>query len=142
MNSLSVRTLGLTVIAGVFAAAAACSDGAQDAGTQEVALVNVTPRGGSMTVDPNTRIEMEFDHRMADGVEALCAVHLGGLDGEEVPGAWEWSEDHHVLTFTPHDPLQHDWDHTLHVGGGTHATPGRAAPGPDASAPGCRPRPP
>jgi hypothetical protein len=55
---------------------------------------------------------------MVDGVEALCAVHLGGLDGEEVPGAWEWSEDHHVLTFTPHDSLQLDREHTLHVGGG------------------------
>ena len=71
MNSLSIRTLGLTIIAGVFAAAAACSDGAQDAGTQDVALVNVTPRGGSMTVDPNARIQLEFDHPMVDGVEAL-----------------------------------------------------------------------
>ena len=118
MNSLSLRTLGLTVIAGVFVASAACSDGTQSAVAEEAALVSVTPHGGSITVDPNTQIEMEFDHPMADGVEALCAVHLGGLDGEEVPGAWEWSEDHHVLTFTPHEPFQHDREHTIHVGGG------------------------
>ena len=120
MRSLSIRTLSLTIIAGVFAASAACSDETQSAGTrtEEAALVRVTPQGGSTNVDPNARIQMEFDHPMVDGVEALCAVHLGGLDGEEVPGAWEWSEDHHVLTFTPHDSLQLDREHTLHVGGG------------------------
>lgn len=51
-------------------------------------------------------------------MEQFCAVHAGGLDGEEVPGRWEWSDDHHVLTFTPHGPLQHNAAHTLHVGGG------------------------
>ena len=118
MNGLSMRTLGLTVIAGAFAASAACGDGTQGVGAEEAALVSVTPRGGSMTVDPNTQIELEFDSRMADGMEQFCSLHVGGLDGEEVPGAWEWSEDHHVLTFTPHDPLQLDSEHTLHVGGG------------------------
>ena len=89
MRSLSIRTLSLTIIAGVFAASAACSDETQSAGTrtEEAALVRVTPQGGSTNVDPNARIQMEFDHPMVDGVEALCAVHLGGLDGEEVPGA-------------------------------------------------------
>jgi hypothetical protein len=118
MNSLSIRTLGLTVIAGVFAASAACSDATESTGTQEAALVSVTPRGGSMSVDPNASIEIEFDSRMANGMEEFCSLHVGGLDGDEVPGAWEWSEDHHLLTFTPHDPLQHDSEHTLHVGGG------------------------
>jgi hypothetical protein len=118
MNGLSIRTLGLTVIAGVFVASAACSDGTQDAGTQEVALVNVTPRGGSMTVDPNTRIEIEFDSRMANGMEQFCAVHMGELDGAEVVGRWEWSQDSHVLTFTPDQPFGTSMRHTLHVGGG------------------------
>jgi hypothetical protein len=84
----------------------------------KVALLRVSPQGGSTNVDPNAPIEMEFNHPMADGAEELCSLHLGGLDGAEVPGAWEWSEDHHVLTFTPHDPLQLDSEHTLHVGGG------------------------
>jgi hypothetical protein len=118
MNGLSMRTLGLTVIAGAFAASAACGDGTQGVGAEEAALVSVTPRGGSMTVDPNTQIELEFDRRMADGTEQFCAVHMGELDGTEVAGRWGWSQDRHVLTFTPHDPLQHDSEHTLHVGGG------------------------
>ena len=118
MNSLSIRTLGLTVIAGVFAASAACSDGAQYAGTQEAALVSVTPRGASMSVDPNARIEIEFDSRMANGMEQFCALHLGGLDGAEVAGRWEWSQDRHVLTFTPDQPLGTSMQRTLHVGGG------------------------
>ena len=86
--------------------------------TLAVALVGVTPPGGTVGVDPSSHVVLEFDHPMVDGVEALCAVHLGGLDGEEVPGAWQRSEDHHVLTFTPHDPLQLDSEHTIHVGGG------------------------
>jgi hypothetical protein len=118
MNSLSIRTLGLTVIASLFAASAACSDGTQDAGTQEVALVNVTPRGGSMSVNPNTWIEIEFDSRMGNGMEQFCAVHMGELDGGEVAGRWEWSPDRHVLTFTPDQPLGTSMQHTLHVGGG------------------------
>ena len=85
---------------------------------EKVALLRVSPQGGSTNVDPNTRIEMAFDHSMADGAEELCSLHIGGLDGEEVPGNWKWSEEHHVLTFTPHEPLQDESDHTLHVGGG------------------------
>jgi len=63
-------------------------------------------------VDPNAVVRLEFHHPMADGEEEFCALHRGGLDAEEVPGRWEWSQDHHVLTFTPHEPLQHDSEHT------------------------------
>ena len=118
MRSLSIRTLSLTIIAGVFAASAACSDGTQSAGTQGAALLSVSPRGNSTSVDPNARIWLEFEHEMQDGMERFCALYAGGLDGDEVPGNWEWSQEHHVLTFTPHDPLRHDAEHTLHVGGG------------------------
>ena len=118
MNSLSTRTLGLTVIAGVFAASAACSDGTQSTGAEEAALVSVTPRGGSMSVDPNARMEVEFDNRMANGMEEFCAVHIGEVDGPAVAGRWEWSQDRHVLTFTPDQPLGTNMQHTLHVGGG------------------------
>ena len=118
MNSLSRRTLGLTVIAGVFAASAACSDGTQSTGAEEAALVSVTPRGGSMSVDPNARMEVEFDNRMANGMEEFCAVHIGEVDGPAVAGRWEWSQDRHVLTFTPDQPLRTSMQHTLHVGGG------------------------
>ena len=118
MQGSSIRTLGLTLIAGAFAASAACSDGTHDAGAQEAALVSVTPRGGSMSVNPSTRIEIEFDSRMANGMEQFCAVHMGELDGAEVAGRWEWSQDRHVLTFTPDQPLGTSMPHTLHVGGG------------------------
>jgi len=84
----------------------------------KVALLRVSPQGGATNVDTNTGVEVDFDQPMADGVEELCSLHLGGLDGEEVPGAWDWSEDRQVLTFTPHDPLQLDSEYTLHVGGG------------------------
>lgn len=125
MNSLSLKTLGLTVIAGVFAASAGCSDGTQSAGAEEAALVSVTPRGDSMRVDPNTRIELEFDSRMADGTEEFCAVHMGGLDGTEVAGRWEWSQDRHKLTFTPDQPLGTNAQYTVHVGGGITDADGR-----------------
>jgi hypothetical protein len=115
MESLSIRTLGLTVIAAVFVASAACSDGTQSAGTQEAALVSVTPRGGSMSVNPNAPIEIEFDSRMANGTEQFCAVHVGGLDGAEVAGRWEWSQDRHVLTFAPDQPLRTSMQHTAHA---------------------------
>ena len=87
MHHLSIRTLGLTVIAGVFAASAACSDGTQDAGTQEAALVSVTPRGASMSVDPNARIEIEFDGQLLIPRQHRWRRHGVGLDhGVEVFG--------------------------------------------------------
>jgi hypothetical protein len=118
MTCSSIETVGLTVIALLSLGLLACSDGAQSSSADEVALIDVSPRGGSQDVDPNVRIQLEFDHRMADGMEQFCALHLGGFDGEQVPGAWEWSQDHHVLTFTPHEPLQLNSEHTLHIGGG------------------------
>jgi hypothetical protein len=113
-----LRTLGLITIAGVLVASGACSDGTQNAGTLEVALVRVSPRGGSMSVDPNTQVALEFDSRMANGMEAFCAVHIGELDGPEVGGRWDWSQDRHRLTFTPDQPLGTSVRHTVHVGGG------------------------
>ena len=86
--------------------------------TLAVALVGVTPPGGTVGVDPSSHVVLEFDHPMVDGMEQFCAVHVGGLDGSEVSGHWEWSSDHHTLTFMPDQPFAHETDHLVHVGGG------------------------
>lgn len=120
-----IETVGLTFIALLYLGLLACSDGAQSSSGDEVALVSVSPRGGSQDVDPNVHVRLEFDQRMAEGMEQFCALHLGGVDGEEVPGAWEWSQDHHVLSFTPQEPLQLNREYTLHIGGGITDIEGR-----------------
>ena len=84
----------------------------------EVAILSVSPAGGAANVDPNSMVTVEFDHPMQDGMEQYCALHAGSLDGTEVPGHWEWSENHHRLTFTPDQPFQYAHEYTLHVGGG------------------------
>ena len=118
MSCSTMRTLAWAVVVAMSIAFAGCSDSTHDVNDNEAALLNVSPQGGSTHVDPNAVVRLEFHHPMADGEEEFCALHRGGLDAEEVPGRWEWSQDHHVLTFTPHDPLQLDSEHTLHVGGG------------------------
>jgi hypothetical protein len=119
------RTLSLPVaffVATILGGASACSDNADqllnapDEGNA-VVLVGVTPAGGTSGVDPNSHIVLEFDHPMVGGMEQFCSVHVGGLDGSEVPGHWEWSSDHHTLTFVPDQPLASATNHLLHVGG-------------------------
>jgi len=111
-------SLVFTLVA--LASLSACSDD-DPTGTvtdDEVAVLSVSPAGGTTNVDPGSPVTVEFDQPMADGMEAYCALHQGGLNGTEVPGHWEWSENHHRLTFTPDQPFEHDHEYTLHVGGG------------------------
>jgi hypothetical protein len=84
----------------------------------QVALLSVSPTGGMTNVDPGSPVTIGFEHSMRDGSEAYCALHLGDLNGIDVPGHWEWSEDHHRLTFTPDQPFEHAHEYTIHVGGG------------------------
>jgi hypothetical protein len=118
MSCSMKRMLVGAVVVAMSIAWTSCSDSSQGANDNEAALLSVSPRGNSTNVDPNARIRLEFQHEMQDGMEQLCVLYRGGLDGEEVPGNWEWSEEHHVLRFTPHHPLHHDAEYTLHVGGG------------------------
>ena len=97
----------------------ACDDDPTGAVSDEqVALTSVSPAGGAVNVDPNSPVTVEFDHPMASGMEEYCALHEAGLNGTEVPGHWEWSENQHQLTFTPDQPFEHGHEYTLHVGGG------------------------
>ncbi|MCL7972986.1 MAG: Ig-like domain-containing protein [marine benthic group bacterium] len=105
-----VALVGLTACSGEAATGPMAAD--------EVALVMVSPAGGTANVDPGSPVTVEFDHPMADGMEAYCALHQGGLNGTEVTGHWEWSENRHRLTFTPDEPYQQMHEYTLHVGGG------------------------
>jgi hypothetical protein len=111
-------TLGLPMVAFVFMALPACSDGAQNTSGDEVALIDVVPQGGSEDVNPNVHIQLQFDHSMADGMEQFCALHLGDVDGAVVSGHWEWSDDHHLLMFIPDQPLRTNTRYVLHVGAG------------------------
>jgi hypothetical protein len=119
MKNLGKRiSLVFTLVA--LAGLNACSDkdptGA--VANEEAAFLSVSPAGGATSVDPGSPVTVRFDHPMAEGQEAYCALHEGGLDGREVPGRWGWSEDHHRLTFKPDQPFEHAHEYTLHVGGG------------------------
>ena len=118
MSCSTMRTLAWAVVVAMSIAFAGCSDSTHHANDNEAALLSVSPQGGSTDVDPKAQIRLEFHHPIEDGMEQFCAVHLGGVDGDKVPGTWEWSDEHHVLTFTPHEPFQHDREHTIHVGDG------------------------
>lgn len=98
---------------------ACSSDGPSPTGSPGAAtLASVTPRGGSMGVDPGATITMEFTSPMMDGMEALIDLHEGDLDGPPVPGTWSWSADRMRLTFTPGGPLDPGTTYFLHMAGG------------------------
>jgi hypothetical protein len=108
----------LTLVALVGLTACSGEDATGPIAADEVALVMVSPAGGTTNVDPDSRVTIEFDHPMTTGMAAYCSLHEGGLDGSEVSGHWVWSEDHHRLTFTPDEPLKAAHGYTLHMGGG------------------------
>lgn len=108
--------LALVALAGLTACSEDDPTGAVS--DDEVAILSVSPAGGTANVDPGSPVTVEFDHPMAEGMEEYCALHMGGLNGTDVPGRWEWSENHRRLTFTPDQPFEHGHEYTLHVGGG------------------------
>ncbi|MDT8436326.1 MAG: Ig-like domain-containing protein [Gemmatimonadota bacterium] len=115
-----LSTAGVAAILAL-AALTGCTDsssGPDDAATDGAQLVSVTPAGGATGIAPTTAVRIEFDRPMADGTEDGCLLHAGGIEGPPVDGDWTWSEDHSVLTFTPHGPLADHTDHALHLGGG------------------------
>jgi hypothetical protein len=120
MMKTIVRGISLvfTLVTTVGSNACSSADPTGAVATEEVTFVSVSPVGGATNVDPASPVVVEFNHPMAEGQEVYCALHKGGLNGTEVPGQWEWSEDHHRLTFTPDQPLEHTHQYTLHVGGG------------------------
>jgi hypothetical protein len=83
------------------------------------ALLTVTPGGGTMDVDPNTNIDLEFSHAMHGEMHA--ALHQQdhtGRYGPLVMGTWSWSADSTHLRFMPDSPLDPNTDYTIHIGGG------------------------
>jgi hypothetical protein len=108
--------IAIVALAGIYACSAS-GPTAVDANA-EVALLSVSPAGGATNVKPGAPVTIEFDHPMAQGQEAFCALHEDGLDGPLVLGRWDWSEDHRRLTFTPDHALERGHEYTLHVGGG------------------------
>jgi hypothetical protein len=51
------------------------------ASDDQVILTSVSPAGGAANVDPGSPVVIEFDHPMAEGMEAYCVLHDGGLNG-------------------------------------------------------------
>lgn len=107
--------------------AAGCSDDADfgtDPGDDDTApvdataLLSVTPQGGIANVDPGSAISMGFSGPMQNGMEMYAALHEGDVTGPEVMGTWTWNGEHTHLGFSPSQPLMHETEYTLHVGGG------------------------
>jgi methionine-rich copper-binding protein CopC len=82
-------------------------------------LVSVTPVPGSVDVDTNTAVTIEFDQSMQGNIyAALYGADMSGLFGSVVSGTWSWSQDSTQLTFTPDSPLNPGTRYTIRVGGG------------------------
>jgi hypothetical protein len=120
-NSMSRSGALLASILVLVGGATGCSDeaGPLEPGPDDAATVlSVSPQGGSSGVDVGASVTIAFSHAMVDGAEQFCVVHVGGVDSPQVPGHWEWSDDHHTAAFMPDQPLAHGQRHTLHIGGG------------------------
>lgn len=118
-RNMRLTILGATGMA--ILALSACSDSSSEpatGGTVEAELLSVTPTGGSTDVSRTSTVRVEFDRPMADGTDAYCRLHVGGIDGPDVAGAWTWSDDHRSATFTPAEPMAQATEHTFHLGGG------------------------
>lgn len=113
------RGISLALAAIALVGLNACDDDPTGtASDDQVILTSVSPPGGAVNVDPGSPVVIEFDHPMAEGMEAYCILHDGGLNGPEVPGNWEWSHDHQRLIFTPDQPFEHAHEYMVHLGGG------------------------
>lgn len=84
----------------------------------EALLVEVTPAGGSTGIGLDAMVTLMFDHAMDPAMSAYADVHEGDLAGPEVPGTWDWRDDHTVMRFTPSGGFQPATTYTIHVGGG------------------------
>jgi len=87
-------------------------------------VVSVVPSGGATGVDPNAPLVVTFSHPMRSGMEQYTALHEGDVTGPVVAGAWVWSAERTILTFTPVQPLKAQTQYTLHLGGGMRANDG------------------
>jgi len=109
----------LTAAALLSVGAVACSDGPTGPDPDDGArFLSVVPTGGATEVDPHGDVVIRFDHPMMPGMEAYAMLHRGEVTGPEVEGGWSFSNDHTVLTFRPHAPLEPGTLHTIHLGGG------------------------
>lgn len=118
-TSLSLLTLlPLLLIAG-------CSEEPVGPQVGETALLDVSPAGGSVEVDPDLTVRITFSHPLMSEMEAYAVLHRGEVTGPEVAGSWTLSEDRTVLEFTPAVPLAPGTRYTLHLGGGLMDASGR-----------------
>ena len=113
------RLSSAVAAAALLLAVGACSEeatGPEDEGLS--ALLSVVPTGGATNVDPSEPIVVEFTHAIGVGMEAYAALHVGDVNGPEVPGTWTASEDRTTMTFTPATALKPATTYTVHIGGG------------------------
>lgn len=87
-------------------------------------VVSIVPAGGASGVDPGSPIIIMFSRPMQPGIQQYVALHAGDLRGAVVPGAWTWTSDRTMLTFTPAWPLAGQMPYTVHLGGGMRAMDG------------------
>jgi hypothetical protein len=96
----------------------ACEEDITQADVEETLLLSIVPQGGSMGVDQNGLIVIDFSHSMMEGMEQYADVHEDHVEGTLVPGSWSWNEGRTKMTFTPDAPLKPLTQHVVHVGGG------------------------
>lgn len=113
-----VTRLGRLALALAAWSATACSGGDSPTLPGQTALAEVTPAGGSTSVNPNTPVVVTFDGAMMSGMQAYVDLHRGDVSGPRVAGTWDMSEDHSRMTFTPDQPLEPNTTYTIHLGGG------------------------
>ena len=98
--------LPMFLIMGLVVLAACTESATEPQEADEPVLLQVTPVGGAIGVNPDSSVTIEFSHPMGDEMEMFVALHEGDTDGPLVPGTWTWSEDRTKLTFQPDTPLK------------------------------------
>ncbi len=82
--------------------------------TSTPAVVNVLPLSGAM-LSLNGPVRIQFNIRM-DPKSVEENFVLIGPNGIEIPGSFEWDEDHRGLSFIPEENLNHSSEYTIQLG--------------------------
>lgn len=111
------KGVAMALVAGLAAAAAACSD-TTAAVAAPTELLSVVPQGGATNVDPTEPVTITFNHPLARQMTEYASLHEGDVTGPVVPGTWALAQDDSVLVCTPDQPLKSVTQYTIHLGGG------------------------
>ncbi len=91
--------------------------------TASPALLSIEPEAGSSDVSLDPSITLTFNQAM-DPINVEGHFTLHSLNGEFIPGTFEWKDDDTVMVFSPSQPLARDTTYSIQLPFGAQALGG------------------